>query len=150
MLVSSFNLSQIIQLHALSLLQKKSVQIRDQFFLYMDQSPVKRSSAGLFLSQRFSSFCRRSFLPGLSQIFFSPVTEGIECFIEDKAFLRLYDMAPVSSPIPFPLSPVNKLDRRHTGRLRKRDNLLTGGGGGIREWGRSRIIRLRESLVLYK
>jgi hypothetical protein len=35
--------------------------------------------------------------------------------------------------LPFPLSPVSKLDRRHTGRLRKRDNLLTGegeGGGG--------------------
>ncbi len=39
MLVSSFNLSQIIQLHALPLLQKKTVQIRDQFFLYMTQVP---------------------------------------------------------------------------------------------------------------
>ncbi len=29
-----------------------------------------------------------------------------------------------SSPLP----PVSKLDRRHTGRLRKRDNMLTGGG----------------------
>jgi hypothetical protein len=27
---------------------------------------------------------------------------------------------------PLPPSPVSKLDRRHTGRLRKRDNLLTG------------------------
>jgi hypothetical protein len=36
-------------------------------------------------------------------------------------------------PTPSPLSPVSELDRRHTGRLRKRDNLLTGvgeGGGG--------------------
>jgi hypothetical protein len=31
---------------------------------------------------------------------------------------------------PLPPSPVTKLDRRHTGRLRKRDNLLTGEGGG--------------------
>ncbi len=28
-------------------------------------------------------------------------------------------------------SPVSKLDRRHTGRLRKRDNLLTEEGGGM-------------------
>ncbi len=49
------------------------------------------------------------------------------------------------------LSPVSKLNRRHTGRLRKRDNLLTGEGGGW-ESGRalSRIIRTEESLVLYK
>jgi hypothetical protein len=31
-------------------------------------------------------------------------------------------------PLPTP-SPVSKLDRRNTGRLRKRDNLLTGEGG---------------------
>ncbi len=30
---------------------------------------------------------------------------------------------------PFPPSPVSKLDRRHTGRLRNRDNLLSGEGG---------------------
>ncbi len=38
-------------------------------------------------------------------------------------------------PLPFPpTSPVIKLDRRHTGRLNKRDNLLTGErrGGGWR------------------
>ncbi len=34
-----------------------------------------------------------------------------------------------SSPSP-PPSPVSKLDRRHTGRLRKKDNLLTEEGGG--------------------
>ncbi len=38
--------------------------------------------------------------------------------------------------------------RLHTGRLRKRDNLLTGEGGTV--WGRSQVIRRRESLVLYK
>ncbi len=33
-----------------------------------------------------------------------------------------------SSTTPPPPSPVSKLDRRHTGRPRKRDNLLTGEG----------------------
>jgi hypothetical protein len=31
-------------------------------------------------------------------------------------------------------SPVSKLDRRHTGRPRKRDNLLTGGRGSRGQW----------------
>jgi hypothetical protein len=38
----------------------------------------------------------------------------------------------VSLPTPFCPSPVSKLDRRHTGRLRKRDNLLTGEEEGVR------------------
>ncbi len=45
MWVSSFKSLAIIQLHALSLLQK-TVQIRDQFFLYMDplgDPPVSRA-----------------------------------------------------------------------------------------------------------
>jgi hypothetical protein len=46
-------------------------------------------------------------------------------------------------PLPPPPSLVSKLDRRHTGRLRKKDNLLTG------ERGRSQIIRRGERLVLY-
>ncbi len=51
-----------------------------------------------------------------------------------------------SSPtLPYP-SPVSKLVQRHTGRLRKRDNLLTSDGGG---GARSRIIRAQESLFLY-
>ncbi len=45
--------------------------------------------------------------------------------VEDKAFSPSYDMAPPTSP----LSLISKLDRRHTGRLRKRDNLLTGKRG---------------------
>ena len=49
---------------------------------------------------------------------------------------------------PYPLSPVSKRVRRHTGRLRKSDNLLTGEGG--RGWARSRIIRPQGSLILYK
>jgi hypothetical protein len=43
------------------------------------------------------------------------------------------------APRPSP-SPVSKLDRLHTGRLRKRDNLLDGIGRGM-GWARSRIIR---------
>jgi hypothetical protein len=45
---------------------------------------------------------------------------------------------------PLPLSLVSKLDRRHTGRLRKRDDLLTG------EVGKGRVRRPQKSLVLYK
>jgi hypothetical protein len=44
-----------------------------------------------------------------------------------------------SSPTLFPPSPVSKLDQRHTGSLRKRDNLLTGEVMG-KELARSRIL----------
>jgi hypothetical protein len=66
----------------------------------------------------------------------------LELFIEDQAFSPSYDWLP--SPPPF-----SKLvDRRHTGKRRKRDNLLTGEGG---EGGkRSQIIRRQESLVRYE
>jgi hypothetical protein len=48
----------------------------------------------------------------------------MECYTEDQAFSRFG-----SSPtLPYP-SPVSKLDQRHTGRLRKRGNLLTSDGG---------------------
>ncbi len=58
-------------------------------------------------------------------------TESIEWFIEDQTFMSPYDLPP---PTPnSPLSPISKLNRRHTGRLRKRDNLLTGGGSGRRD-----------------
>jgi hypothetical protein len=40
-----------------------------------------------------------------------------------KPFSESYNLAP-----PPPPSPASKLDRRHAGRLRKRDNLLTGKG----------------------
>jgi hypothetical protein len=64
-------------------------------------------------------------------------TESIECFIEfidGQAISRTYDL--VLLP-PLPSSPFSKLDRRHTGRLRNRDNLLTWGGGGGEEGGKS-------------
>jgi len=39
------------------------------------------------------------------------------------AFSLKYDLAPYP-PLPFLLSPISKLDGRHTGRLRKRNNWL--------------------------
>ncbi len=76
------------------------------------------------------------------------IPESIEWFIDGhgQAFSRSrsYDLAPFPPP-----SPVNMTDRRHTGRLRKRDNLLPG-EGGKGGWARSWIIRPQESLILYK
>ncbi len=52
-------------------------------------------------------------------------------FIEDQTFSLSSDLAPPPPP------PFSKLVWRHTRRLRKRDNLLTGvGGGGGRSYGR--------------
>ncbi len=51
----------------------------------------------------------------------------------------------LSHPLLSP-SAVSKLNRRHAGRLRKRDNLLTGERG--RGWGRSQIIQRRDCPVL--
>jgi hypothetical protein len=83
-------------------------------------------------------------------IYSSSTPGSIEWFIEVQAFPRSNDLAP-PSPLSSPLSTVRKLDRRHTERLRKRDNLQTGQGGG--GGARSRIIRtarnLEETLVLY-
>ncbi len=58
--------------------------------------------------------------------------------------IDLVDLAPRTPPRP---PSVCKLDRRHTGRLSLRDNLLPGESGG---WARSRIIRVQpqESFVL--
>jgi hypothetical protein len=53
---------------------------------------------------------------------------SIERYMEAQAFLRSYDSAPRPPP-PSP-SHVSMLDRPHTGRLGKRDNLLTGEGRG--------------------
>ncbi len=50
--------------------------------------------------------------------------------------------------LPHPLSPVSKLDRRRTGRLRKKDKLLA--GEWVKEWGRSQSKQKQERLVLYK
>ncbi len=68
-------------------------------------------------------------------------------FIEAQSFLRSYGLAP-TSPLPS-TPPVNKLDQRHTGRLRKRDHLLPG-GVCIRGWARRQIIRPQESLGLFE
>ncbi len=48
---------------------------------------------------------------------------------------------------PFPPSPFSKLDRRHRGRLRKKDNLPT---VETRGWEWERSPRRRENLFLYK
>ncbi len=53
-------------------------------------------------------------------------SESIEWFIRDQAPLRSSDLT--HPPPPSPLSPFSKLDRRQTGRLRKRDKFLTGSG----------------------
>ncbi len=57
-------------------------------------------------------------------------TESIDWIKEDQAFSPSYDSAPQPTLTlsPSPLS--SKLDRRHTGRLRKRDNMLRGEGVG--------------------
>ncbi len=52
--------------------------------------------------------------------------ESIEGIIEEPAFSPSNNLAP---PHHLPHSSVSKLDRRHTGRQRKRGNLLTEGGG---------------------
>jgi hypothetical protein len=50
---------------------------------------------------------------------------------------------------PSPPSPMNKSDRRHRGRLRKRDKLLRAEGGrGLGE-DEPKSMRPQESLVLY-
>ncbi len=59
-------------------------------------------------------------------------------------FSRSYGLA---RPL-LPPSLVSKLDRRHTGRLRKRKNLLTGEGGG--RLGEEPNHTTARSLVLYK
>jgi hypothetical protein len=49
---------------------------------------------------------------------------------------------------PPPPPPVSKLDRRRTGRLRNKDELLTGEGEGVGAG--NQILRPQESLALYK
>jgi hypothetical protein len=63
--------------------------------------------------------------------------------MEGQDFSRSYDWL-LAHPL-HPRSPVSKLDGRHKGRPRKRDNLPTGRGGEGRA--KSRIIRPQYSLV---
>jgi hypothetical protein len=73
------------------------------------------------------------------------IPQTIELIIDGQTFLRTYDLAPRPTPPP---SPVRKLDRRHIGRLRKRDKMVKEGGGeGL---AKSLIVWPQESLVLYK
>ncbi len=77
--------------------------------------------------------------------FWETCPESIWLFIDCQAFSVTYDLAHRPSPS---FSPVNKLDWRHTGKLRKRGSLLTGEGG--RGCFRSRITWTKESLVICK
>jgi len=64
-------------------------------------------------------------------------------------FLAVVWFGSLPTPFSHPLSLVSKLDWRNTGRLRKRDTLLTGEGGGYRGEG-GQIIRKWKGLVLYE
>ncbi len=55
--------------------------------------------------------------------------ESNERFIEGQAFSQSYNLAPTPPPPPVP----SVSDRRHKGRLRKRNNLLRGTGEGVGE-----------------
>jgi hypothetical protein len=57
--------------------------------------------------------------------------ENIERFTEDQAISPSYDLA-TTPPPPFP-SSASKLDQRHTWRLKKGDNFLTGEKGTVGE-----------------
>ncbi len=63
-------------------------------------------------------------------------------------FLAVVWFGSSPTPLPHPPSSLSKLNRQHTGRLRKKDKLLTGEGG--RGWARSWIFRPQESLFIYK
>ncbi len=72
------------------------------------------------------------------------MSESIEWFVEDQTFSPLYDLAP-----PHPLSPpVIKLSLFLSHLVGRRTEVID--WRGRRGWGRSKIIRLRESLDLYK
>ncbi len=67
--------------------------------------------------------------------------ERIEWFIEGQLSRghMIWFLVQSLPRLPYHIPP-SKLDQRHTGKLRKRDNTLTGEGG--MGWARSRIIRL--------
>jgi hypothetical protein len=73
---------------------------------------------------------------------------GIARFIEAQAFLWSYDSA--THPPPPSHFPVNKLDLRRKGRLRKRDNLPTEKGGGAEAAGVEPNHTTATKLVHYK
>ncbi len=83
-------------------------------------------------------------LPGISSVLFAFDIDGslqrVSGFLAVVIWLLLLP--------PPPRCPVSKHDQRHTGRLRKRRNLLTGEGvGGEREAWSSKYHSIRYSLV---
>ena len=64
---------------------------------------------------------------GIYLIALKIVATGVFLLVKQKWGLLPYYLDP--PPPPPPPLPDSMLDRRHTGRLRKRDNLLTGDGG---------------------
>ncbi len=77
-----------------------------------------------------------------SSIALLTLSESLARFKEGQAFSCSCDLAPRPPPLP----SVSLTGDICTGRLRKRDNLLT--GEGVRGQAKSRIIRPQESLVL--
>ncbi len=72
--------------------------------------------------------------------------ESIKWFIEDEGFSPSHDSAP---PHPFnPLAPLSSASCLSSLHVCCRSSLLTGVGG--RGYGRSQILRRRESVILYK
>ncbi len=72
----------------------------------------------------------KNFLRNASLCMYKCCIRGGCCMIytvEDQAFSRSYDLAP--HPPPLPLLPSGSSAGDITGRLRKRDNLLSGEGG---------------------
>jgi hypothetical protein len=69
-----------------------------------------------------------------------PTQESTECIIESQAFSPSCDLAP-----PSPVTYVRPATQRKTEKEKQFAD-----GRVRREWGRSQIIRRRESLLLYK
>ncbi len=109
----------------ISLLNKAAKSLKNHLYVYRKYLALKK----IFTCDQIPLKCV-SYQPRVWNYF-----QGFHTIV-------LNDLAP-----PSPASPslVSRFDRRHTGRLRKRDSLRVGRGSR-----RSQIIRQRESLVLYK
>ncbi len=114
------------------------VLIHPYFILILPFDLICPYSSLFVLIHLYSIFPRHFFI-------FRAVTRAYWMIYRGPCFLAVVWFS--SSPTPSH-SPVSKLDRRFTGRMRKRNNLLT--GEGWRMWARSQIIPLQESMALDK